>query len=470
MQDRKVLTLLLLLLALVLVLAACGGDDNDDAESAADTADAAADDADDGDAGDAADDADDADVGDDTAVDDAGDADADADDADADADADDAAAADVGADDADATADDAGDAADTAADLDEGVQPFVWEDYGITVLLPEGWSIAEGGQEYDLSFVSPGAMAGGMGAYMTLKVYASLGTESLTEALQPVADETGTDLVTYDSGAVGVITADEVSGTEQRLLLFPYDAHGGALFVQASGTVAEGDVMAAILDSITIDPPVVDVDAANAAFQASLAADGTLTYGDADAPVVIREYYGFTCGHCANYMLPMHNVMALDVQTGRVRFEIAPMTGDPKSELATHAMYCAAEQGQGFSAYDALFRDYLDNGYEAAYTATAVNAIMESLDLDTDALNTCINDAAYTASLDTLREGFVALGLTGTPTITFALTGEDPVPLVVPTGAVWSGVVPLSAVRTVIALMVDQGLTPQEAANVMFGG
>jgi protein-disulfide isomerase len=354
-----------------------------------------------------------------------------------------------------------------AADLGDDAKTYLWADYGVSIKMPADWGTALGGSDFDLSVASPAAMAGGDGPFMTFRVYTSLGAGSLEEAMQPVVDDTGADLVSFGGDSLGVTVADETG--VQNLVLYPYRDQGAAMFVQSSGKTTEDNaLLKGILENITITPPAVDIAAADAAFQASLEADGTLTYGDADAPVVMREYLSFTCGHCANYTLSMENLVALDVEAGRVRLELAPLAGDEKAALATHATYCAAEQGKGFSAYEALYQDYLSNGYEAAYTAASVNAIMTSLDLDLDTLNACINDAKYAPSVDQIRVSFTDMGLTGTPTVVVAAPGGDPAPLLFPDGQVWSGTIPLSALRSVINLMVTQNLAPQAATDLFF--
>lgn len=350
-------------------------------------------------------------------------------------------------------------------ELGDDAQSYLWENFGVTLEMPAEWMADTGiSLDYDFSVVSPNT-----GAALTFRVYPSLGTDSLEEALQPIVTETGAEPVAFGDDSLGVMLRE--GDYLQSIVLFRYNEKGAALVVQGSGTTLEDlGLFKTMFEQMEIDPPTVDVAAADAAFQASLEADGTLVYGEADAPVVMREYFSYTCGHCATYTLPIENLVALDVEAGRARFELAPLGGDPKSLLATHATYCAAEQGKGYSAYKALFQDYLTNGYEAAYTADSVNAILTGLGLDMDAVNACINDGKYQPAMDQVRLGFTELALTGTPTITLASTGSDPAPIVTPDGTVWSGTIPLAALRDIIDLMVTQDLGPQDAANVYFGG
>ncbi len=356
--------------------------------------------------------------------------------------------------------------------LADEMREFVWEDYGVTLSIPADWQALPRSQDYDLALVSPEALQGATGAFILFQVYPSLGAGTTIESvLQPIADDTGSDVTAYDPNGYGVAITNEQNGVVQNLVLFPYNDRGAALFVQTSASIDDNAMMVDILATLAVDPPDIDYAAVDAAFQESLNADGTLAYGAADAPVTLREYFSYTCGHCANYTLPLENLLALDVAAGRAYFEFAPLVSDAKTSLATHATYCAAEQGKGYSVYKALFEDYLQNGFETAFTPDAVNAILtdEQYDLNVAQVNACIEDETYAEAIDSVRTSFTDFGLTGTPTVVMAADGSELAPLTLPDGRIWSGTIPLEALREVIARVVEDGVSPQEAANTFFG-
>lgn len=356
---------------------------------------------------------------------------------------------------------------------DPPLEPYLWQDYGVTIDKPADWEVISNGQDFDLGLVAPGVLEGGAGAYVLLRMFTSLGPGvTLKDAIAPVAEEAKASITDYAGGGVG-FRADSADGsTVQHLVLYPYEDKGSALFVQASTPAADEPVVTAILASIAIAPPVLDYAAVDAAWQTSLAENGTLSYGSADAPVVMREYLSFTCGHCATFTMSIRMIMALDSATGRVRMEIAPLAGDEKSTLATKATYCAAEQGKGYTAYHALFQSYLDLGYDKAYTRDSVFEVLGAAapELDMAALTACIDENRYVGALNQVRNDFVGFGLTGTPTMMVGLKDQPIAPLAFPSGETWSGAVPLGVLRTLVSYMVDDGLTPAEASQRFFNG
>lgn len=354
----------------------------------------------------------------------------------------------------------------------QDMQEFIWADYGVSLTIPADWSSLGASQDYDLALVSPAAMQSGAGAFIIFEVFPSLGGDSPQAALQPIADDTGSAIQEFGSGGYGVTVMNEQAGIEQNLVLYPYNAQGAALLVQTSGSGEDNGLLMDILASLMIDPPQLDYAAADAAFQASLEAEGVLVYGDPGSPVKMREYFSYTCGHCANYTLPLENLIALDVETGRAWFELAPLASDEKSTLATHATYCAAAQGKGYSVYKALFNDYLQNGYENAYTEDAVQGVIsrDEFGLDVDAMNTCIEDQTYADEIASVRTTFTDFGLTGTPTVVMAAQGDDLAPIMFPDGQVWSGTIPLNALREITDTIIESDVSAQEAANTFFGG
>jgi len=351
---------------------------------------------------------------------------------------------------------------------------FVWEEYGVTFTLPDDWQVLGQGQNYDLALVSPDAIASGEGAFIMLQVYPSLGPDTTMEsALGPVAEQLGGEVAPFSTAGLqgfGVSFDDEASNTTNQLALLPYGEKGAALFIQASSKLGEDAIVRSILDSMLVDPPALDYATVDAAWQTSLAEEGRLIYGDDNAPVSAIEFFSFTCGHCANYSLPIEHLIALEADTGRMRIEVAPIAGDAMAMRATEATFCAAEQGKGYSAYKALWDGYLTVGYEQAYSEEGVRSLLEPLGVDLTALTACMDADTYTEVLNTIRTAFLDYGLSGTPTVLLGADGGAPETLKLPDGQVWSGIVPIDALRTVIGLVIDNGLSVSEAMSAYLGG
>ncbi len=316
--------------------------------------------------------------------------------------------------------------------------------------------------------VSPDIVATGSGSFIKLRMVPMLGSspEVMGEALQPIADQLGADVkVPYSMAGlegVGIDYVDKDTELTLHFILVPYGDRGDVLYMQSTADPGMDETVIEILSSMVLDIPTPDVAAIDAAWQTSLAEKGVLTYGDADASVKVVEYLSFTCGHCVRYSRSMDRLIALDVETGRVQFTLALLAGDDYATTATHATYCAAEQGKGYTTHDALFQGYVDRSYDGAYTREGINDLLSGVGLDMDALNTCIDEMRYADQIMQNGIAFTDLGLTGTPTIVFGMGGEAPAPVVFPDGQVWSGAVPLHWVRDVINAYLEDGTMPND--------
>ena len=356
----------------------------------------------------------------------------------------------------------------------EPTQVFVWEEYGVTFTIPATWQTLGQSQNFDLALVSPGVLETGEGTFIMLQVYPALGPDTTLEtALDPLAEQTGGSVAPFSAAGlegVGLSFTDEASGTSNHIVLLPYKENGAVLFIQASAIPDDEETVLGIVNSMVIEPPVPDYAAIDEAWQTSLAEEGRLIYGVSDAPVSLIEFYSYTCGHCANYALPIEHLIALEADTGRMRIETAPLAGDPHAMRATEAMLCAAEQGKGFSAHKALWKGYLTIGYQDAYSEEGVRDALEPLGVDLDALAACMDADAYAGMLDAVRADFLDYGLTGTPTVLLGAGDSPPETIKLPDGQVWSGTVPIDALRALIDLIIEEELSASEAATRYFGG
>lgn len=338
-------------------------------------------------------------------------------------------------------------------------RPFTWEEYGITATLPEGWTGVQGGEDFDLAFASPEAQSTGEGAFITMSYFSTLGPGiTLDAALADVADQVGGEVEPYAAGATegfAVNFTDADAGTIHHLILASYGDIGESLYIQTSAPDGGDDPVQAILDSLTFDPPLPDYALIDAAWQQSLADSERLIYGDPGAPVWMLEILEMGCVHCANYTLDVNRLMALEVEPGQLQIELTPMVfngNEATSGLATQAIYCATEQGKGYTAYEALYASYRDLSAPVAYTRDQITATLgsEAVSVDVEALNQCLDAGTYEALLGTNNTRATDYGVTGTPGVLFATGDEDFQFLELPDGSTWTGGIPIEVVRIVI--------------------
>ncbi len=353
-------------------------------------------------------------------------------------------------------------------------QTYTDELLGLTVSLPEGWEAVSGSQDYDLALVSPDALSGGQGAFITLLHIPGLGPDTTLEsALEPLASQVEGSVAPVTAGAnegFGVRVADEANNSVQHLVLFPYGEQGEVFYIQAVTPADQEEALLDILNSLELNPPQPDYAAIDAAWQTSLAENGRLVYGEADAPIELVEFYSFTCPHCANYSFPLNRLIALDVEdNSRVQVELVPVAGDELAARATHATYCATEQGAGYSAYKTLFAASINAGREYAYSEEGIAELLGGLDagLDMDALNACIAESRYSAAIDEGRTRFTDYGLTGTPTVLLGTAEAEVQPLILPDGQVWSGAIPVELLREIFTLITEQGVPLEDTISTL---
>lgn len=363
-------------------------------------------------------------------------------------------------------------------------ETYNWEEYGISFKKPQDWQIANANQTFDLAVISPDA-ATQRGAYLMWQYFATLGGDSFEEALQPIAEQVGGEVQSYTVGeqeGAAVITNREeemddgetVTFTEY-LILIPYGTGGETFYIQGIATTPdEQSTLEAIIDSITINPPRPDYDAVDAAWQQNLAENGTLTYGPEDAPLRVYEVMSFTCGHCINYSFDVSRLMALEAEPGNIQMTIGSLASQNQegTYAPTLATYCAAEQGKGYSTYTALIRGYLEQG-ASVYTPDGAREIVDNaFDLDMEQYDACVAGDTYLDQMTSVREFANQVELTGTPSMLFATADEGFQFLQLPTGEKWSGIIPLGTLRSIIDMIVNEGMpiadvlgTPETSAD-----
>lgn len=136
--------------------------------------------------------------------------------------------------------------------------------------------------------------------------------------------------------------------------------------------------------------------------------------GPDDAPVTIVEFSDFQCPFCARFQQQTFNALVEKYGDNiRVVFRDFPLTSiHPDAAKASEAAECADDQGKFWELHDAMFQSQAITGVGLP----AVTSMAESIDLDMDEFQECLDSGKYTEEVaKDLQEG-ASYGVTGTPT------------------------------------------------------
>ena len=155
-------------------------------------------------------------------------------------------------------------------------------------------------------------------------------------------------------------------------------------------------------------------------------AQGT-TLGDPDAPITIVEFGDYQCPGCGSFAMNVKPQIELNLlQDGQAKFVFYdfPLTQiHPHAFLAARAARCAGEQDGYWQYHDLLFR--MQTSW--AGQANAIGSFLdyaESVDLDGDAFEQCLQSDRYADVVTANMELGAQLGVSGTPTVLVNGGGE----------------------------------------------
>jgi protein-disulfide isomerase len=141
------------------------------------------------------------------------------------------------------------------------------------------------------------------------------------------------------------------------------------------------------------------------------------TMGDEKAPIHIIEYGDFQCPFCLRFWRETEPQLIEEyVNTGQVYFEFRafPVVG-PESYLAAEGAYCAGDQGNFWEFHDTLFTNWTGENV-GDYTRENLLRYAESLSLDMDEFEECLDSGKYTEAVEQDKEAGEADGVSATPT------------------------------------------------------
>ena len=155
--------------------------------------------------------------------------------------------------------------------------------------------------------------------------------------------------------------------------------------------------------------------------------DACVTLGDADAPVTVVEVSDYGCSHCRDFHeQTFAELIAAEVDSGRVYWVALPFALFDERLPVANASLCAAEQDAYFEFSEEMFAKF---SWPDNLTPAGAVLAAESVDLDMDAFEACVDDSRYIDTIQSNRAAARQAGITGTPTFIingFAFSGDIP--------------------------------------------
>jgi len=152
---------------------------------------------------------------------------------------------------------------------------------------------------------------------------------------------------------------------------------------------------------------------------ASFRSEPAAVRGPADAAITIVEFSDYQCPYCLNYINDAYpQIIQNYVESGQVQYIFADFPLQqlhPQAIQAAEAARCAGEQDAYWEMHDQLFAAQNDWAGQPDPAPLFIE-LGEALDLDTEALQSCLESGRYrSVVLENLAEG-QSLGVSGTPT------------------------------------------------------
>jgi protein-disulfide isomerase len=194
--------------------------------------------------------------------------------------------------------------------------------------------------------------------------------------------------------------------------------------------------------------------AAASAEEHPMANDNAL--GDPNAPIKIEEFSDFQCPYCDRFHQETEpQLVSTYVAPGTVYFvyrSFGEFIG-PESKAAAEAAYCAGDQNKFWEYHDILFANQTGENV-GDFTDRRLQAFAETLSLDMNAFNTCLNSGKYSARVDQDKADGTAAGVTATPSfvLSYTVNGQTKTSLI-------PGALPFSEFQTQIeSALTEMGL------------
>ena len=144
--------------------------------------------------------------------------------------------------------------------------------------------------------------------------------------------------------------------------------------------------------------------------------NGSPMQGSSSAPITILEWGDYQCTFCYRFHESSLKIIQKEyIETGMVNlvFKDFPLNG-PDSVLAAEATYCANDQGRYWLYHDELYTNWA--GERTGWiTDNSLNMFAESVDLDIEKFNSCLDDHKYRQKVLDLEQFGRNIGIDATP-------------------------------------------------------
>ena len=147
-----------------------------------------------------------------------------------------------------------------------------------------------------------------------------------------------------------------------------------------------------------------------------LVENGSPIMGNINAPITIVEWGDYQCTFCYKFHQNTLDIINEDfIKTGKVKFIFKdfPLNG-PDSKLAAEASYCAQDQEKYWEYHDQLYKNW--GGERTGWiTRESLTKFAETVDLDIEKFNKCLDDHKYENKVDLLYAFGKEIGIDATP-------------------------------------------------------
>ncbi|MDX1634684.1 MAG: thioredoxin domain-containing protein [Marinobacter sp.] len=140
--------------------------------------------------------------------------------------------------------------------------------------------------------------------------------------------------------------------------------------------------------------------------------------GDADAPVVVREFADYQCPACARFASATERLKEEYVETGQVLFVFfdLPLRQHENAVPAAMAARCAADQDAYWGMHDRLFTNQSE--WADSNSATEIfTRYAGDLGLDERRFRRCMETDLHREAVEQSRQVAMQLQVTSTPTV-----------------------------------------------------
>jgi protein-disulfide isomerase len=181
---------------------------------------------------------------------------------------------------------------------------------------------------------------------------------------------------------------------------------------------------------------------------ATISIKGKHAMGAEDAPVTVVEFADYQCPFCLRFTKTTFPLLKKKyIDTGKVRWVALnlPLPFHKDARKAAQAAHCAGEQDKFWEMREILFRN------PQKLNTENLPAHAETLSLDMQAFNSCLQSDRHLAEIDQDAKDARAVRLTGTPSFIIGKTASDEI-----TGQVVIGAQPMNKFDAAIGKALAQ--------------